>query len=119
MVRMPITQNIDIKSFLGLRKITVIYVVTLLLVLTWMSTLYQIYEIQHLAERNSTAVGALCVFRADLIQRRDANQRYLDLSPRQRKQKFGDLSNVPISVIKTNLATQNRTIASLDSLRCH
>ena len=118
MVRMTI-QDVDIKSFLGLRKITVVYVVILLLVLTWCSTLYQIYQIQHLATRNATAVGALCVFRSDLITRRDNTEHFLDLSPRQRRQKYGDLANIPLATLRAQVKSQTATINSLDSLRCH
>lgn len=110
--------TVDIGRFLGLKRITVIYVVIFLLCLTWASTLYQIHEIQTLATRNSTAVNALCIFRSDLIQRRDANQKFLDLSPRQRIEKYGDLGKIPLTIVRSNIKAQNQTIASLDSLRC-
>lgn len=119
MHKMTTHHPVDIKSFLGLRKITVVYVLVLLLALTWGSTLYQIYQIQHLAERNSTAVRALCIFRSDLIQRRDNTERFIDLSPRQRKQKYGEFANIPIATLKTQIKSQTAIINSLDSLRCH
>jgi len=111
--------TVDIGRFLGLRRITVLYVVIFLLIASWGTTLYQIYQIQHIATRNTTAVRALCIFRQDLINRRNQNEKFLSLTKAERVRKYGDLGNIPDSVIMNSLRGQNQTIASLDSLRCH
>ena len=109
---------VDVGRFLGLRRITVLYVVIFLLIGSWATTLFQIYQIQHIATRNTTAVRALCIFRQDLVSRRDQNLKFLSMTKEERVKKYGDLGNIPDSVIKNSLRGQNQTIASLDSLRC-
>jgi len=111
--------TVDVGRFLGLRRITVLYVVIFLLIASWASTLFQIYQIQHIATRNSTALSALCIFRQDLVNRRDQNVKFLSMTKEQRVKKYGDLGNIPDSVIKNSLNGQNQTISSLDALRCH
>ena len=111
--------DVSVGKFLGLQRATMIYVVILLLALTWGTTLYQIHQIQDVSSRNSTAQAALCIFRSDLISRRDSNQKFLNMTKEQRIRKYGEIGKIPDVVLKQQLQGQNRTIASLDSLRCH
>ena len=113
------SSDVDIKSFLGLRKITVVYVLVLLLVLTWGSTLFQIYQIQHLAQKDASATRALCVFREDFVERRNDTLAFLSLTPEQRVKKYGALGHIPESVLNSQLINENNTISSLKPLRCH
>ena|SRR4249920_378024 len=103
--------KVDVGKFLGLSRATMIYVVVILLMLTWGTTLYQIHQIQDLAGRDASATAALCVFRSDLVLRRDGKKKEL-------VDQYGGAKNIPPAVIKDQLMPLNRAVKSLESLRC-
>lgn len=57
--------------------------------------------------------AALCIFKYDIITRRDANQKILLDNPDKEK-----IFGIPREVIETNIELQTATIASLRVLNC-
>lgn len=64
-----------------------------------------------LSHETSRTRSALCTFRGDLEQRVNSSQDFLDEHP-------GGILGIPAASIRTTIANQRATIASLAGLRC-
>lgn len=132
--------RVDVGRFLGLRRITAIYLVVILLILGFCVNLFLIWKIQDIAGENakstralarvavenrrliiedSKANDALCVLRhslihrlADDIKKRKTSREFLKLTLSERIARYGLIGNISDAVVRADIMTQTEDITS-------
>lgn len=105
--------------FLGLTKAQFLACLVSALIAVLTIQAWGLVTQRHLVSQGAQAHAALCVFRQDLVGRRDDSQLFLTLTPAERIEKYGPaLGRIPSSVIRQQLKNQQATVDSLDALHC-
>ena len=106
-------------KFMGLTKTQFLGVIITCLVMVVASIGFQLYRQADAAREGAETHAAVCAFKADLERRVRDSERFIAMTLDQRIAKYGKtLGEIPPSVIRQSLRSQEATVKSLSSLHC-
>ena len=78
-----------------------------------------LFKLEGLASQGAEAHTAVCSYKMDLEQRLAADRKFLLLTPKERREKYGAaLGSIPKQTIEQGLHSLESAVNSLHDLRC-
>ncbi len=105
--------------FLGLTKFQYMLLILLLVVLMSCIDAYLFTRHIRLAEQGAQSHKVLCVLREDYARHKDESDKFLSLSPEQRRVKYGKaFGDIPNSVLIQSNKNLSSNLQAMKSLEC-
>lgn len=80
--------------------------------------LWALWVLAGIADQGRQVHDAMCVYKASLVQDRDASLDYLAMTPAERHAKYPGIDKIPDATIRESLRKQEARIKSLRLLHC-